>query len=270
MSKFNRRAFLRTTGMVAGVSTVSGLASAEENEQEVESDVEPAPIEIVDRISIDTGKDTGFAAAKAMNTETGETGEAIIEFDRQPVAAHVAEPGATKRLRERKEADVTTQRGWYELITEEIPNKADNLITRAATYGTTFESCSGISGYGDHQMAGVSMEYYEALNKYGSTVLGAAIGGVLTFVATSYTGPGAVVMGVLGAILGGAVGTIVGLALGSLKDSNVLTLTATDWGICAYGACQPGIMLQGSGVWRDTVKDQYVLWLHEGDHLRTY
>lgn len=73
----------------------------------------------------------------------------------------------------------------------------------------------------------------------------------------------------LSTILGAGVGTLVGFALNGLKDSNILTFTGTDWGICAGGVCQPGIMLQGSGRWNDTDKDQYKLWLEQGSHLKT-
>lgn len=270
MSKFNRRSVLRSTGLAVGLPAATGLASAA-GDRSVDPDVQyESPIEVKDRVAVQTGDQKGFAAARAVNTETGEVSESVIEYDQQLTSAHTAKDGATKRIREKKSSDVTTHRGWIELITEEIPDKADDLVKKAITYGEYFDECTGVSGYGDHLMVGASIEYDESLNAIGGATLGSMLGATLGFLAGIYTGPGSVAFAALGAILGAGVGTLVGFALDALKDSNILTFTGTDWGICGFGACTPGIMLQGSGRWNDTDKDQYKLWLHQGDHLNTY
>ena len=258
---------MRVTGGIAGLTATSGVVSAN---QQTEANFEEAPLELVDSTTVEVNESTAFSVAKARNTDTDEVYEVIVKVGSGSFSVYEARLGATERIRSVAEDNTlaVTQGGWIELITEEIPNKAKDQVKRVASYGTEFNTCTALSGYGNHEMVGVSIEYNKDLNALSGGILGATVGGIGSYLATSYTGPAAVAIGLLGSVLGGVLGVIGGFVADTLKDTNILSITMTDWGVCGFGSCTPAVMLQGSGSWRDTNKDdQYQLGIDHGNHM---
>ena len=267
MSNPNRRKFLKTSGTMVGLSSLSGLAAGQASSKPtagIQNSIEPAPIEVVEREIVKIAGEVRYCFIKVANTETGETREAAAKFENGEVATTEAVSGTVASASAANTGTIVTTQGWDDLYDEIKAGFAD-AIQRADWYQTTVDDCNVYSGY-THQLYGASVEYHKAINDLNSTLLGAVIGAAAGLIAGYVGSP------VLSAILGvggAAVGALAGFAFKHLKDSNILSFAAIDWAVCAAGSCIPGVMVSGSGKWKDTNKDDmYHVYLEENAHLQ--
>lgn len=265
MSNPTRRKFLRTSGMFVGLSSITGLSSAQDKSElspGVQNSITSAPVEIIDREVVSEEGEPRYCVVKVLNTDTGEIREAVAKIENSEILATEAVSGAVEVSRSDDRGSFSTQ-GWDDLY-DEVKSGFAETIQRADWYRTTVDNCSYYSNY-THHLVGASIKYHEDINNLTATLLGAVIGAAAGLIAGYIGSP------ILSAILGvggAAVGAVAGYALNQLKDSNILTFAAIDWGICAFGACGPGVMVSGSGSWKDANKDDmYHIFLKEDAHL---
>ncbi|ELY32157.1 Tat (twin-arginine translocation) pathway signal sequence domain protein [Haloferax volcanii DS2] len=285
MKKPNRRQFLGIAGTAIGVSSTTGIVSAQKHGSEKSSDssIDPAPIELEDKkhAVID---DTVYSFARAKNTETGEVSELVATVKKENAKATQSQMSAesgvemsvesvkvygTKTDTVEKTNTIGVQNfeeksAWDDLI-EEVSDGVAKTISRFSVYkGDQNQSCNVYSGYGRHQIVGASVEYYDDINTLTKVAIGGLIGTASGLIAGSFSGVGAIATAFGGAV----VGALAGYAWDHLKDSNILTFGAYDFDLCGAGHCAPQMIIFGSGTWTTMDKGKmYQVDVDAGNHV---
>lgn len=253
MQNSDRRKFLRSVGIATGTVAIPGVAAAREPEKGRSSgDYPDSNIKIVDEVAVEPEDGKRYYSLKVKNTETGWIGEAVSGYNGDELDIHIAQGGATSKVKAEKQNGLVSAEGWDDLLFEELPNSAANTIDRAAAYRTDDDgsTCNGGSNYGEHQIAGFSIEHHEDISGVGESLLGLVIGAGTGALLTSWSGPGSVV--------GGAVGTIAGFVYSSLKDTEIYTVAYVDWDIGGFGWYTKGLYPHVHGTWKsDDVDDMF-------------
>ncbi|MGQ3330675.1 hypothetical protein [Halorubrum sp. FL23] len=294
VNSINRRKFGRIVGATAGLSGLSGVTTA--SEQEPSQDQPQADVEVrVDR-SIEGGK--VYSIAVARNTETGNTD--ATAFVRSAQSSDSIQPNSQQ-----------SEGGDVLAVSEDVVSQVETTIfdnqneQEASTQGVSVKSDeseytdiwgpireatdpSGISTQQKSLLQDILEEIAagtkDAINRVGAyfidspdgtecdtTVtdqnphrqLGASVdyekvlGDLTTEVITSALGAilGGLAASLPGAALGSVLGGLVGFAIDQLKDTTNITTAYRDIDKCAFGVCEAAIQPLVSGIWMDEDTD---------------
>lgn len=204
-------------------------------------------------LSADTNEQIGLSSI--TDTALANIREEISKNDERVKASNWTESGSEDLwdLLVDSEAQLRAQeRSIWDEIIDEISTGVMESIDEIGLYyiespeGT---SCDATYGGGPHRQLGVSIDYADNLNALGSTVIGAAVGGILT----------AVVSGGYAGIVGGIAGSVAGFAVSHMKDTSNLTTVLRDYDSCTclwgHCLCNPKLEPLVSGIWMDENED---------------
>lgn len=279
IGEINRRRFVRASGTAIGMTTLSGLASA--RDQDVESKV---------NVNVETVTHDGvrYTASVSHNPESGEkdgfllpgdsTSQSVEALSLDGTTLYEISDDVLNRLDESTfEGSASTQTAsrshgtglWDQLseasdvasessevriqeekeligdVVDEIASGTKDSIDRLGAYYVKSKAgadCDAVIATGPHCQMGASVDYEEVLGSFTQSAIAGVVGAVIGYLVSSLPG----------AAIGGLAGAVAGFAVKRLKDSSNLTVILRDKDNCFFGkACQGEIDLFASGYWMD-------------------
>ncbi len=258
----NRRQFLSIAGTTIGASAIPAVGAARRGRGRGHEDVDPAPVELEARETVVT-KESVYSFARAKNTETGDVHELALKTEKKnievsattasthSIETYELEAGSVEAAQQMVSSQDWQDETAYDDLIDEAGSGIAETVQRAKVYkGDRNQGCPAYgSDYGQHNVVGASVEYYDDINTLTKTVLGTVVGTVAGIIVGLLTG---IASTPVTTVIGGVVGTIVGFAFDHLKDSNILTFGGYDMGLCAGDTCLPAAVTFVSGHWMPT------------------